>query len=147
MVRTTVATNPFTNAVLARLQSNAEGLTVYDAQAPAGALSSLPFAVLHPEISPETSDEDGTLADPMSHRTLEYQITSVGRSREQAQWCSDIMRAILQSAPLVVAGRNVWRLDVSSLGEIERDDDVGIGDITGSLFYANDSIEIPSSPS
>ena len=147
MARTTVDTRIFTDAVLARLRSNAEGLDVGDAEAPDVPSPSYPFAVLYPEPSPDTSDEDGTLADPMSHRTLEWQVTSVGRSREQAQWCSDIMRAILQSAPLTVAGRNIWRLDVGQLGEIERDDDVDIGDITGSLFYANDSIEIPSAPS
>ncbi len=146
MVRTTVDTRTFTDAVLARLRSNAEGLLVGDADAK-GVDGSFPFAVLYPEISPETSEEDGTLADPMSHRTMEWQITSVGRSREQAQGCSDVMRAILQSAPLVVAGRNVWRIDIGQLGEIERDDDVDIGGIPGSLFYANDSIEIPSAPS
>jgi hypothetical protein len=147
MVRTTVATNPFTNAVLTRLLTNGEGLPVYDADAPKDALSNLPFAVLYPQVSPELSDEDGTLADPMSHRIMEWEIVSVGRTREQAQWSSDIMRAILQSAPLVVPGRNVWRLDVDQLGEIERDDDVDIGDTTGSLFYATDSIQIPSAPS
>ena len=147
MVRTTVATNPFTNAVLTRLQTNAEGLDVYDADADKDALLNLPFAVLYPQVSPEFSEEDGTLADPMSHRTMEWEIVSVGRTREQAQWSSDIMRAILQSAPLVVPGRNVWRLDVASLGDIERDDDVDIGDTTGSVFYATDSIEIPSAPS
>ncbi len=146
MVRTTIETRTFTDAVLTRLRSNAEGLLVGDATAD-GVDGSFPFAVLYPELSPEFSEEDGTLADPMSHRTMEWSITNVGRSREQAQWCSDIMRAILQSAPLVVAGRNVWRLDVSQLGEIERDDDVDIGDITGSLFYAHDSIEVPSAPS
>lgn len=146
MVRTTIETRTFTDAVLTRLRTNAENLLVGDATAD-GVDGSFPFAVLYPELSPEFSEEDGTLADPMSHRTMEWSITNVGRSREQAQWCSDIMRAILQSAPLVVAGRNIWRLDIGQLGEIERDDDVDIGDITGSLFYANDSIEIPSAPS
>lgn len=146
MVRTTIVTRTFTDAVLARLRTNAENLLVGDATAD-GVDGAFPFAVLYPELSPDFSDEDGTLADPMSHRTMEWSITNVGRSREQAQWCSDIMRAILQSDPLVVAGRNIWRLDISQLGEIERDDDVDIGDISGSLFYANDSIEIPSAPS
>lgn len=145
MVRTTVETRTFTDAVLTRLRSNSEGLLVGDADAK-GVDAVFPFAVLYPEGSPELSEEDGTLADPMSHRTMEWSITNVGRSREQAQGCSDVMRAILQSAPLVVAGRNIWRLDVGQLGEIERDDDVDIGGITGSLFYANDSIEIPSAP-
>ncbi len=146
MVRTTIVTRTFTDAVLARLRTNAENLLVGDATAD-GVDGAFPFAVLYPELSPDFSDEDGTLSDPMSHRTMEWSITNVGRSREQAQWCSDIMRAILQSAPLVVAGRNIWRLDISQLGEIERDDDVDIGDISGSLFYANDSIEVPSAPS
>jgi hypothetical protein len=147
MVRTTVATRTFTNAILTRLRSNAEGLDVGDAVAPEVPVPTFPFAVLYPEPSPEVTDEDGTLADPMSHRTLEWQITNVGRSREQAQGCSDVMRAIIHSAPLVVAGRSIWIVNVGSLGEIERDDDVDIGDITGNLFYANDSIEITSSPS
>ena len=146
MAQTTIDTRVFTNAVLARLQTNAESRPVYDAEAPKGALSNLPFAVLYPELSTELSLEEGTLADPTAHRIMEWQITNVGRSREQAEWCSTIMRAILVATPLTVAGRNVWIVTVGDLGPLERDDDVTIGDTTGSLFYANDSIEIPSSP-
>ncbi len=147
MPRTTLATRTFTDAVLTRLRTNTEGLDVGDAEAPNVPSPTFPFAVLYPELSPEFTEEDGTLEDPWSHRIMEYQVTNVGRSREQAQGCSDIMRAILIATPLVVVGRSVWSVKVGPLGEIERDDDVDIGDITGSLFYANDSIEITSSPS
>jgi len=147
MPQTTIALRTFTDSILARLQTNAEGLSVYDGEAPKGALSTLPFTVLAPELSTELTDDGGTLADPNAHPIMEWQMTSVGRSREQAQWCSDIMRAVLIATPLTTAGRNVWIVNVGALGQIERDDDVDIGGITGSLFYANDLVEIPSSPS
>lgn len=142
MVFTTISTRTFTDAVLTRLQSNSEGLDVGDAEKPVSPSPALPYAVLYPTVSPELIGEGGPLDDPSAHRIIEWELVSVGQTRIQAQWCSDIMRTVLQSSSLTVAGRNVWRVDVEALGEIERDDD-----LEPPLFYATDSIAIPSTPS
>lgn len=145
MVASTINTREFTDAVLAKLQANTEGIVVTDGEGP-NPVTAYPYAVLYPLISTELSDEGGPLSDPDAHRIMEWQITSVATSRVQAQWCADLMRTQLQASPLAVTGRSIWRIIVSALGEIERDDDVDIGGITGSLFYANETIEIPSAP-
>lgn len=147
MANTVITTRTFTDAVLARLQANAEGIDVRDAEGPETPSPSYPYSVLYPLPSPELTDDEGTLSDPNMGRILEWQLTSVGTSRTQAQWCADIMRVALFAAPIVVAGRSLWNINVETLGDIERDDDVDIGGITGSLFSANESFSIPSSPS
>jgi len=135
-------TQLFTDAILTKLRANPQTLDVGDSQAPASPSPAFPYAVLYPLISPELTDDGGTLRDPNAHRILEYQITSVGTTREQAQWCADKMRVALFASPLVVAGSSPWFISISALGEIERDDD-----LDPPLWYANESIAIPSSPS
>lgn len=146
MTQTTITTRSFTDSLLAALRANAQSIDVGDAVAPKNPTPAYPYAVLFPEVSPILSDEGGTLADPSAHRFMEWTLVSVGQTREQAQWCSDLMRSTLLSATFSTPGRNIWRVDVAGLGEVERDDDVDLGGITGSLFYASDAISIPSSP-
>lgn len=135
-------TRVFTDAILAKLRANSQSLEVGDAVAPESPSPAFPYAVLYPTISPEITEDGGTLRDPNAHRILEYQITSVGLTREQAQWCADRMREALFATPLVVAGSFPWFIEFSALGEVERDDD-----LEPPLWYANESVAIPSSPS
>lgn len=143
---TTLNTEPFTTALLALLRTNSIGVDVGDSDAPASPSPSYPYAVLYGNPSTEFSEEFGTLSDPDAHRWLSWQLTSVGRSRQQAQGCADHLRATVQASSLVVAGRNVWRLTFTTLGEVERDDDVDLGGQRGSLFYVNEEIGVLSSP-
>jgi len=146
MTQSTVPLRELTDALLTALRANGPGIDVGDAEAPSNPNPSYPYAVLYPDVSPELTEEGGTLSDPSAHRIIEWTLTSVGRTREQAQGCSDLMRATLHAATITVSGRNLWRVDVGALGEIERDDDVKLGAVFGSLFYANDQISIPNSP-
>lgn len=134
-------TRKFTDAILVKLRANGEGLDVGDSEAPLNRSPLFPYAVLYPTLSPEITEDGGTLRDPNAHRILEYQITSVGTTREQAQWCADRMRTALFATPLVVDGSFPWFIEIGALGEIERDDD-----LEPPLFYASESIAIPSSP-
>lgn len=145
MTQTNLETEPFTTALLTLLQGNVLGLFVGDGDGPEG-LASFPYAVLYPDLSPELSDEGGTLSDPEAHRILTWTLTSVGRSRQQAQGCADHLRATLLGNTLTVPNRNIWRVSITSVGEVERDDDVDLGGKLGSLFYVNEAISIPSSP-
>ena len=144
MSQTNLESRPFTDALLALLQSNSVGLFVGDGEGPDPL--AYPYGVLYPDPSPELTEEGGTLSDPDAHRIMVWTLTSVGLSRMQAQGADDHLRATLLAGSLSVAGRSLWRVSVTSLGSIERDDDVDLGGKLGSLFYANTEISIPSSP-
>lgn len=137
MVSSLIVTRPFTDAILARLTANLEGVLVGDGEAPVP--SDFPYAVLYPLLSPEITDDGGTLQDPNAHPILEYQITSVGTTREQAQWTADIMRVALFAEDIVVADRSLWHINIDVLGQVERDDD-----LEPPLFYVNEVYSIPS---
>ena len=144
MSQTNIDLRPFTDSLLTLLQSNSLGLFVGDGEGPDPL--AFPYAVLYPDPSPELSEEGGTLSDPDAHRIIVWTLTSVGRSREQAQGADDLLRATLLAGALTVAGRNLWRISITSLGQIERDDDVDLGGERGSVFYATTEISISSAP-
>jgi hypothetical protein len=108
---------PHIDAILAVL--TAAGVTAYDAEAPADAPEK--YAVVYPD--PGTPS--GTLGDRHRHLLLEFQLTAVGRSREQAQWVADKARAVLLTTIPTVPGRVVQPLwQVGSPPPVQRDDDV-----------------------
>lgn len=108
---------PHVDGLLALL--TAAGLTVYDAEAPAGAPDK--YAVLYSD--PGTPA--GALGDRHRMLLLGFQVTAVGRTRVQAAWVADKARVTLLTQVPAVAGRVVQPLwQVGQPPPIQRDDDV-----------------------
>jgi len=101
-----------TNAVIAALETI--GPPVGDAKAPD---ANPPYYVVYPL----PGQFDGNLADPDEDVMLAYQVTCVGRSREQAEGLADAARTVM--AALTVTGRNIQRVIPDTAGGTLRDDD------------------------
>jgi hypothetical protein len=138
----TYASRPHSSAFLAAARAlwpnSVTGARVGDAIAPAD--TTLPYAIAYPlgsatfDGSLDTADLDGD-AWPL------WQITSVGGTREQAEFLRDKFRALLGTY-LTVAGRRVGpiRLDDEQAVQIDKD-------VTPHLFYAVDRLRLYSTPS
>ncbi len=126
-----------TNAVLTRLQTNSGSFEIGDGQAPAD--DTRPYAVLY------ALDEDEREGDMSSAVTVtgwfEYQITSVGDTREQAEGLADLLRTLILASNLTPAGFSMfpWRKTVTGLPE--RDDDE-----QPPLFYVVQVVEAFTAP-
>lgn len=91
-----VARGPITAALLAHLATGT-GRPVGDAavlDAP-----SLPYSVLYPLTDGTVYGSMGSPADEASYG---YQVTSVGGTREQAEWIADLVRKTMFSGPISV---------------------------------------------
>ncbi len=114
-----------------------------DGTAPAAAV--LPYMVVYPIPSTEHS---GDLATPDRDRAWMYQVTSVGATREQAQWMADEVETAIEALPttLAPAGLTVMGTETVSRGNVERDDDAdlltGPGDTATYLFYSHDTYAV-----
>ena len=71
-----------TTLVLTHLEGNTPGLDVGDAEAPEAPSPAYPYLVLTP-LTP--FDVSGPLSDGNQDHVLEWQVTSVGLTRQQAQ--------------------------------------------------------------
>lgn len=111
------AVQAHTAAMKAKLETNADALPVGVGAAPLGVAA--PYYVLH--LLP-SGEHDGPLDDPDADWQLEYQVVSVGVGEEQAEGYADLARVTLQGTPLVVSGRDIWRVEATSLGGVARDD-------------------------
>lgn len=79
------------------------GLTVSIGEAPddlAGA-----FVVLYPTPGLELAE---TLGYPIGDMQMDFQLTCVGESSEQALWCADKARTAINRAIPAVSGRVCW---------------------------------------
>lgn len=97
-----------------------------------------PYMVLYP-LTPEF---DGSLADD-DDADIEYQVTCVGETREQAEWVADAAIAALVRQTVTIAGRAMRapiRLVAGSAGA-RRDDDV-----LPSVFYATPRFSLYTTP-
>ena len=103
-----------TNGIISALEAE---LVVGDAVAPD---VDPPYAVVYPVPGGSTS---GTLADPDDDAVFVYQVTCVGKSREQAEWIADKVLQLLQ-AGVTGPGRRVLRVSPDMHGGIQRDDQV-----------------------
>ncbi len=119
-----------TDAVLAVLVA-AGTEKIGDATAPAD--DARPYAVLYPM---DDSERDGDFVDTQRTAWFEYQITSVGDTREQAEWLADRLRTVLLAADLSPSGFRMYPFE-KVVGLItDRDDDV-----QPPLFYSIFSVQ------
>jgi hypothetical protein len=120
--------------------ATATGRQVGDGTAPASPV--LPYAVLYPLPSP---DHDGDLTSPDRDRGWLYQTTSVGATREQAQWMADQVQDAMEDEAFAPSGVTVMDVETTTRGSVERDDDTGKvtgpGDTASFLFYSVDTYE------
>jgi hypothetical protein len=121
-----------TDAVIAALV--ADDLAVGDAVAPDQAP---PYVVVYPISGGGTT---GTLATPDDDAILVYQVTCVGKSREQAEWLADRALKLLDN-DLIVPGRRVCRVSLDMHGGVQRDDQV-----TPPVFWSMPRLRIITTP-
>ena len=106
-----------TNAVLAAARTT--GRTIGDAQAPA--TSTRPFGVVY---SLYVAERDGPMSDDTADGWWQYQVTSVGDTREQAQGLADELEAAILRTSLSATGYVVGPVKRAERFPVERDDDV-----------------------
>lgn len=88
-----------------------------------------------------SGEPDGDLADPDADWFIPYQVTTVGVGPQQAEDLSDLARATLQGTALTVAGRSIWRVEVTGLGQVLRDDAY-----QPPLWFVPDTLTVQTSP-
>jgi hypothetical protein len=120
-----------TDAVLTRLKTNSGSFKIGDGQAPAD--DDRPYAVLY---ALDEAEREGDMRTLDVTGWFEYQITTVGDTREQADGLADLLRTLILASDLSPSGFNMfpWRKIVTNLPE--RDDDV-----QPPLFYVTSVVE------
>lgn len=118
-----------TDAFIAALEAEltATVAVVGDAKKPAGAgwqgtpgqSDFVPYAIVYPWSG---FTFDGNLTGFQDNADLEWQITCVGRTREQCEWLQDAAFALI-GQPLTVAGRSVPLIRLGSAGGGVREDE------------------------
>ncbi len=121
-----------TNAVLTKLKTNSGSINIGDGQAPAD--DDRPYAVLYALDDAERAGDMSSAVDVTGW--FEFQITSGGDTREQAEWLADLLRTLILASSLTPSGFVMfpWRNLVTNLPE--RDDDE-----QPPLFYVTSVIE------
>lgn len=107
------------DAVISRLETSTSKV-IGDHIAPLDL--TLPYAVVYHRS--ENIDDIGTLSDPTVVAELEWQVTSVGETREQAQWMSYKVRQALNGFKPVVSGMSFSPIILDGDSPVTRDDDV-----------------------
>ena len=133
-----------TAAIIYRLTS--AGLVVGDNEAPdnggwqgdPGISTFVPYVDVHPSPG---GPIDGTMAAPSADAFPDYQITSVGVSRAQAELVGDEVREAMFQGPLNVPGRAVIQLRLDMLGGAVRDDTV-----QPAVFFVSDRYRLTTVP-
>lgn len=120
-----------TDAVLARLKTNSGSFEIGDGRAPAD--DDRPYAVLY---SLDEAEREGDMRTLDVTGWFEYQITTVGDTRKQAEGLADLLRTLILASDLTPSGFVMfpWRKVVTNLPE--RDDDV-----KPPLFYVTQTVE------
>lgn len=96
------------------------------------------YAVVHPLIGGVT---DGPIGSPDEDARPTYQINCVGASRAHAEQVCDVVRDVLLSVPLTIAGRAVQRVTVDFLGGSQRDDTV-----QPAVWFTSDRFRVFTTP-
>lgn len=124
---TPLASKPLIEALLAMMRASVGGsCPIYWAQAATN--TAPPYAVVYPDSGMKSAFHRGLLNDGPDE--LRYQVTSVGKSPDQAQWVADKTAYALLTAVPAVAGRRVWPATEEGSQPVRRDDES-----TG-LFFA-----------
>lgn len=105
----------------------AAGVTAGLAEAASDA--SPPYVVLHPDPG---HGAGGAIGDPSAHFRLDFQLTAVGESAEQALWVSDRACSAVNRAVPAVSGRAPWPVWADERPQPVRRDDT----VTPPLFIA-----------
>ena len=124
-----------TNSVLAVLVAG--GDRIGDAQAPTD--SSRPYAVLYPLF---VTDRDGPQSDDTADGWYEFQVTSVGDTRMQAEWMRDRTTAAMKAGSFPVTGFATGPVKPTNDVGVERDDDV-----QPPIYYSHQLLQIFVTPS
>lgn len=105
-----------TDAVVAVLDANLPAnILVGDGEAPIGAgwqgtpgqSSFHGYVVVYPIF---TSPGEGSMLYPESDTDAEYQVSTVGATRQQCEFVADLSRIIILGTPVAVSGRGVMRV-------------------------------------
>ncbi|MCH9003520.1 MAG: hypothetical protein IIC02_13190 [Planctomycetes bacterium] len=121
-----------TDAVLTRLKTNSGSFKIGDGQAPAD--DTRPYAVLY---ALDESEREGDMSSAVDVTGwFEYQVTSVGDTREQAEGLADLLRTLILASNLTPTGFSMfpWRKLVTN--DPDRDDSE-----QPPLFYVTSTVE------
>ena len=131
------------DAVLALMQ--ATDVSVHDGlvlttQTPGAVVVSytLPDAVYYSSIG---DDDNRRLSGRKTRRSVFFQVTYVGKDRDQVKWAGEQIRAALQGARPIVAGHRTGLIDLEASQRIRRDDDA-IRPDGSPLFYGVDEYAV-----
>ncbi len=109
------------------------GLTVGDAEAQN---LTPPYVVVY---SLPGGRSYGTLANPHEDADIDYQVTCVGTTREQAEWLVDRATALLNG--FSVANRSITFVSLDGFPGIRRDDD-----LTPPVFFGTPRFTVTTTP-
>lgn len=116
------------DAIIARVGTDT-GKNVGDHVAPSDL--TYPYAVVYHRD--ETTGDNGTLADPTVVGLVEWQVTSVGTTADQAMWMAHKTRTALNGWLPTVTGQAFSPVTLDGSNSVLRDDDV-----QPPVFYAVD---------
>lgn len=127
--------SPVTAAYLAAFAD--AGLRIGDAEVPDGWTHEKPPASMYPYgvLYVGTTLMQGTLVNPHEDGLHRVQVTSVGRTRESAEWLRDQVRPILLDMTLEADAVACVSTELVSSQPVSRDTDV-----TPSVFFAVDVV-------
>lgn len=117
-----------TDAIITALET--ANLTVGDGIKPSsggwqgtpGSANFTPYVIVYPTPG---GIYDGPVGSPFADARVDYTITAIGASREQAQWGADqVFATLINPANVTVSGRTVNLLSPDVDGGVIRDDDV-----------------------
>lgn len=126
-------------ALLARLRASVD--PVYDGKVPLddqGRPLVQRYAVLY--AAPGQRGADDLIRVAHDRYVFRWQVTSVGRTPEQAEWVAVRCRDTVLNEPMASDGWELGSVEHRSSADIRRDDDIPGGD----LFYAVDTYELPA---
>ena len=123
------------DAILARLVAQSSR-PVGDAEAPTD--NTRPYAVLYPLGDDPDPDTRGTLSDPVQSTVIEFQITSVGDTRQSAQFMANHAAATIVGWSPTVAGYSFGPISREAGADAPRRDESS----ESTLFYQVDRYSV-----
>lgn len=137
-----LALRPHVDVVVVALRS--AGVVVHRGIGPSDPLTAAPYCVVYAG----TTETDGPSSDLYADALTEVQVTSVGKTSEQAEWVADkAFAALVGTFPNPPPGRR-WLMPGAPVGHVltrpvTRDDDFGKG---SPLFYIVQIFSLPTTP-
>lgn len=126
------------NAILATLAD--AGLRVFDGVVPVDdqdarvVTTTLPYVVFYSSLG---DDDNPRLSGDRGRRSVFFQITYIGGTREQAKWAGEKQRAALSNKKFTITGVKCWPVHIEESQRVFRDDDAVQPD-GGAVFYGVD---------